>query len=113
METTRMASDLPAASGNVIQLRAEETGTEPELAAAQPPGYLDLTPADAVRRRPVIPVALHRANVRGTLTQQAGLRWHQARYHGLRFPFYLLAYGWHAVRGAGRLAASVLNWWHW
>ena len=81
-----MSAELPADSQNVIRLRATESGTEAELAKAQPPAYLDLTPAETVRRRPIIPVPLHRDNLRGTLTQQAGLRFHQARYHGLRSP---------------------------
>src|SRR5258706_11484566 len=105
--------DAIADRGNVIELRATETGTEAELADAQPPVYLDLTPADAARRRPIIPLALRRENLRGTINQQAGLRWHQTRYHGLRVPAYLFTYAWHAVRGSGRLTASVLSWWHW
>ncbi len=64
----------------VVPVRATETGTEVELAGAQPPAYLDLTPADAMRRRPIIPVGLRRENLRGTVTQQAGLRWHQTSY---------------------------------
>ncbi len=99
--------------GNVIELRAKETGTEAQLAEAPAPAYLDTTPIEAVRRRPIVPLALRRENLRGTITQQAGLRWHQARYHGLRSPVYLLTYAWHAFRGAGRITASVLTWWHW
>ena len=106
-------ADTIADHGNVIELRAKETGTEAELAAAQAPAYLDLTPAETVRRRPIIPIPLHRHNLRGTITQQAGLRWHQTRYHGLRSPFYLLTYSWHTVRGTARVTGSVLAWWHW
>jgi len=105
-------SESIADHGKVIQLRAAEAADEVALEAADPPAYLD-TGATSIQRRPIIPVPLHRTNLRGTIGQQAGLRWHQGRYHGLRTPFYLLAYAWHAVRGAARLTSSVLSWWHW
>ncbi len=62
-------------------------------------------PAPAVpaagTRRPVIPVPLQRANIRATTHYAAGLSAHRAAYHGVRSPFYLLRYIWHAIRGAG------------
>ncbi len=103
-------AETSADHGKVIQLRAAEVDSEAHLEPADPPAYLDTT---TVQRRPIIPHGLRRENIRGTIGQQAGLRWHQARYHGLRAPFYLLAYAWHAVRGAVRLTSSVLTWWHW
>lgn len=106
-------SDTTTEHGNVIQLRAAETASEAQFEGTEAPAYLDTTDTEAVRRLPIMPVALRRENLRGTITQQAGLRWHQARYHGLRSPAYLLTYLWHALRGAGRLTASVLMWWHW
>ncbi len=106
-------SENIADPGKVIQLRATEVDSEVHLEAAEPPVYLDTTPADAVQRRPIVPIGLRRENLRGTIGQQAGLRWHQARYHGLRSPLYLLTYGWHTVRGAARVTSTVLTWWHW
>jgi S-DNA-T family DNA segregation ATPase FtsK/SpoIIIE len=106
-------AETSAGHGKVVQLRAAEVADEVHLEAADPPAYLDTTPPEAVQRRPIIPHGLRRENIRGTVAQQAGLRWHQARYHGLRFPFYLLTYAWHAVRGTVRLVSSVLTWWHW
>jgi S-DNA-T family DNA segregation ATPase FtsK/SpoIIIE len=108
-----MSDSIPDHGNNVIQLRAAEAADEVALEAAGPPAYLDTTPVEAARRRPIIPPPLRRENLRGTVGQQAGLRWHQARYHGLRSPGYLLAYAWHSVRGAARLTAAVLHWWHW
>jgi len=106
-------SETITGQGNVVQLRATEAVDEVALEAASPPVYVDTTPVEAVQRRPIVPVALRRENVAGTIGQQAGLRWHQARYHGLRCPFYLLMYAWHTVRGAARVTASVLAWWYW
>ena len=100
-----MSSEPIPEGTNVIELRpgaAEVPAPEPE--------YPDT--AEAVRR-PVIPEALHRANLRGTVAYQAGLRWHQLRYHGLRAPFYVVTYVWHALRGGARLSGRVLAWWHW
>jgi S-DNA-T family DNA segregation ATPase FtsK/SpoIIIE len=106
-------SDRITEGGNVVQLRAVEAADEVHLEAADPPAYLDTTPAEAVQRRPIVPAGLRRENIRGTVSQQAGLRWHQARYHGLRSPVYLLMYAWHTVRGAARVTSTVLTWWHW
>src|SRR5258706_10330563 len=106
-------SDKTPDHSNVIQLRATETATGAQFVNTEAPAYLDTTPVEAAQRRPIIPVQVRRENLRGTISQQAGLRWHQARYHGLRSPAYLLTYAWHALRGAARLTASVLMWWHW
>jgi hypothetical protein len=99
-----------AEPGKVVQLRAAEVADEVHFEAAEPPVYLDTT---TIQRRPIIPHGLRRENIRATIGQQAGLRGHQARYHGLRSPLYLLAYGWHTVRGAARVTTTVLTWWHW
>ena len=47
-------SENIADPGKVIQLRATEVDSEVHLEAAEPPVYLDTTPADAVQRRPKI-----------------------------------------------------------
>src|SRR5216683_4688909 len=99
----------------VSVLKATEAATETGLEHTPAPAYLDTTEHTTVqiRRQPVIPAALHRANVRGTMTQAAGLTWHRTRYHGLRSPWYLFLTVWHALRGAGRLTGQVARWWHW
>jgi len=111
-------SDTISEHANVFPLRASapETLAEP----AGPPGGADAAPAGfpgaaagAARRMPIIPEPLRRANLPGTIAYQAGLRWHQARYHGLRSPFYALTYLWHALRGAVRLGRRLAAWWNW
>ena len=97
----------------VVPLRAEDADTEAGLSHATPPAYVDTTDASAGKRVPIVPGPLRPGNLRGTLTQAAGLHWHRARYHGVRSPWYgakTLAY---AVRGAHRLTGRVLAWWHW
>ena len=93
--------------GNVIQLRAAEV-------AARPRSRRLLRPPISTRPRPrrCSGGRSSRSRCAGPTSaarsrQQAGLRWHQARYHGLRSPFYLLTYAWHAVRGSARLTARA------
>ncbi|MGO9079922.1 MAG: hypothetical protein ACLQDY_12890 [Streptosporangiaceae bacterium] len=71
--------------------------------------YADITRAG--ERRPVIPVPLQRANLRGTVEQFTALQWHRARYHGLRLVFYVLAALVWAVIGLLSLAARQVRWW--
>jgi DNA segregation ATPase FtsK/SpoIIIE, S-DNA-T family len=103
----------PQANMQVVPLRAIEAATEMQLAGTPAPAYLDTTGDGTIRRMPVIPVPLHRHNLRGTVTYAAGLGWHRTRYHGLRFPVYLVAYLWHALRGAAVLLGRLVIWWHW
>jgi S-DNA-T family DNA segregation ATPase FtsK/SpoIIIE len=78
------------------------------------PGPVPAYPeAGDIRRLPIIPPALQRGNIRGTLAQASALAWHRTRYHGLRIPAYLVVYLWLAVRGAAVLLARLLRWWHW
>jgi len=88
--------------GNVITLRPQQPLPAPEPAGQPPEGA----------RRPIIPQPLQRANRGATLGYGAGLAWHRARYHGLRAPFYLLTYLWHALRGAAVLTGRLSRWWH-
>ena len=104
-------TDTISDGAQVVTLRAEQAADPVALEAAAPPAYLDTSPA--VQRRPIIPAHLRRENLRGTAAQQAGLRWHQARYHGLRSPLYVLAWAWQVLRGGRRTVAAVLRWWHW
>ncbi len=100
----------PRPDAEIVPLRADQAASTADLDAGGA-AYLDTTPEP--QRRPIVPPALQRANIGSTARFHAGLAWHRSRYHGLRAPFYLLAWMWHAVRGAGRLTARVLRWWHW
>jgi S-DNA-T family DNA segregation ATPase FtsK/SpoIIIE len=102
-------TDTMPAGGEIV--RAAQAPDPVALEAYPAPAYANVEAAPL--RRPIIPVHLRRENLRGTVSQQAALRWHQARYHGLRSPLYLLAYAWHVVRGARRVTGRVLRWWHW
>ncbi len=88
----------------------------PEAAAAgggaPPPPviYADITSGDG-ERRPIIPLVLRRQNIRGTVAAFAGLQWHRSRYHGLRFPLYVLALLVWGVVGVARVSARQVHWW--
>ena len=101
-------------NGVVVPLRPAPAQPDPQAEPEQaiPDPGQEMTGAGP-DRRPVLPPALHRANLPSTLAYHAGLFWHRARYHGLRAPFYLILLAWHAVRGAGRLTGRVVRWWHW
>jgi len=61
-------------------------------------------------RRPIWPVPLQRANIRGTVEQFAGLTWYRTRYHGLRSLWYLIAHAAWAIVGVVRLAIRQVHW---
>jgi hypothetical protein len=64
-------------------------------------------------RLPVIPQQLRgAANIKATVARVGGRHWHIARYHGLRFPAYLLTGAGWAVVGVLRLTGRQLAWWH-
>ena len=85
---------------NVIQLRAAEAATEIALEAAAPPIYLDTTPAEAVQRRPIIPVALHRRTCAAPSARRPGSAGTGPAITACARRSYLLAVLWHALRGA-------------
>jgi hypothetical protein len=73
--------------------------------------------ADAVagvaagRRVPIIPVALHPANLLGTVRRAVG-RWaHAAAFHAVRSPWYAVRLVGYAARGLLRLAGNQVAWW--
>lgn len=104
--------DSRAPSGEVVPLRAEQAGTEAELAETPAPAYLATPGRVPGERLPVIPLHLRgRANLRATLTLTAAQNWHRARYHGVRSLFYLVAVLVWAVIGLVRLASRQLAWW--
>jgi S-DNA-T family DNA segregation ATPase FtsK/SpoIIIE len=97
---------LPAVpDGSQVAPSAPDRGQKPERVI-----YADITRQPG-ERRPVIPVALQRANLRGTLAQFTGTQWHRTRYHGLRLVFYVLAALVWAVIGLALLAARQVRWW--
>jgi DNA segregation ATPase FtsK/SpoIIIE, S-DNA-T family len=104
--------DSRAPSGEVVPLRAEQAGTEAEMAGAKPPAYLAVPGRVPGERLPVIPQHLRgRANLRATLVLTAAQNWHRARYHGVRSLFYLVAVLVWAVIGLVRLIGRQLAWW--
>jgi S-DNA-T family DNA segregation ATPase FtsK/SpoIIIE len=111
---------------DVAEVAVPETAPETAAEDAKPAGpgtaaarviWADISPREG-ERRPIIPLHLRRENLRGTVEHFAGLQWHRARYHGLRFPLYVLAHLAWAVVGLVRLAARAVRWWwlleqHW
>jgi DNA segregation ATPase FtsK/SpoIIIE, S-DNA-T family len=99
-------------TGTVVQLRATEAPTETALAETPAPAYLATPGRVPGERLPVIPLHLRgRANLRATLVLAGAQNWHRARYHGVRFPLYLVAVIVWAVIGLVRLAGRQLAWW--
>ena len=106
--------ETPADHGaDVIPLRAEDAHTETGLAEANGPACLDATGTGDAKRLPIIPAHLQRSQIARTAGETLGLHWYKARYHGLRFPLYVVKTVWYALRGIGRLTGRVLAWWHW
>ncbi|MGH3408788.1 MAG: cell division protein FtsK [Streptosporangiaceae bacterium] len=116
------ADDINDAPGaEVVPLHAAPDPAAAEVAPAEAPRedvqsagerpviYADITTAG--ERRPVIPERYRRENLRGTVGQWAGLQSHRTRYHGLRFPLYLVAMLAWAVIGAGRVIVRLVIWW--
>jgi len=95
-----MITAVPAAPGSIA-------GREPGPAQVI---YADVTGGPG-ERRPVIPLTLRRENIRSTVTAWTALQWHRSRYHGLRFPLYVVAMLVWAAAGVIRLAARQLHWW--
>jgi DNA segregation ATPase FtsK/SpoIIIE, S-DNA-T family len=99
--------------GNLPAVAAEPADVSAEAgqpAEARPAIYADIT-GQPGERLPILPRALHRDNIRGTVTTFAGLQWHRTRYHGLRAPVYVLALAVFAVVGVVRLIGQQLAWW--
>src|SRR5215475_6389361 len=63
------------------------------------------------RRVPIIPPALHPANLPGTLRRAAG-RWaHIAAFHTVRSPWYAVRLVGYALRGLMRVVGNQIAWW--
>jgi DNA segregation ATPase FtsK/SpoIIIE, S-DNA-T family len=104
--------DSRAPAGEVVPLRAEQAHDEAALEQAPAPAYLSTPGRAPGERLPVIPPHLRgRANIRAALVLAAAQNWHRARYHGLRFPLYLVALVVWAVIGLVRLAGRQIHWW--
>jgi DNA segregation ATPase FtsK/SpoIIIE, S-DNA-T family len=83
----------------------------PPASAAEPEILTGKVIPGRSERRPIIPEPWQRANWRKTLADIAGLRWHQARFHGIRvFAYIPLSLMWAAV-GIARLGLAVTGWW--
>ena len=94
-------------------MSAQPAGDTPNVVVPIRPG-LPAAPAsgETPARRPVIPGPLRRENIGGTVSYAAGLTGHRTAYHGLRIPFYLVTYLWHAARGLTVLHGRLIRWWH-
>ena len=97
--------------GTVVQLRPAEVQPEVQPEAAEPDVLVGKVVGRGGARRPIVPEPLRPKNLRSTARFHAGLRWHQARFHGFRSPLYLLAALLWAVVGIARLAYAQLSWW--
>lgn len=112
--STNPIDDHPGA--DVVQLPVSPQPAEaaPEHTPADVP---ELAPepivAEPGARRPIIPEAWQRDQIRGTVKQHAGLLRHRVQWHGIRIPWYVPLFTWYAIRGASRLVSRVLDWWHW
>src|SRR5262249_56431845 len=60
---------------------------------------------------PIIPSALHPANLAGTLRRAAGQWAHAAAFHAVRSPWYAVRLVGYAVRGLARVAGNQVAWW--
>jgi hypothetical protein len=113
-----MTANLPAVPGDDEPEvpAARDTSYEVELDPHPEPGAA-LVPVDADESPrgelvPVLPDWLAtREGFRRGVTRAGGRAWHRTRYHGLRFPVYLLTALFWAVIGVIRLVGRWLAWW--
>ena len=96
--------------GNVVPLRAAQASAvavdEPGPGAA----YVDTTGAGG-KRRDIIPEHLTRGRLAETLGNWLGKTSYQARYHGIRVPWYAVWFAFLAARGAAVLGGKLSSWW--
>ena len=62
-------------------------------------------------RRPIIPAAYRRGNVRTTVRRGVGRNSHRAGYHAVRSPLYTAKVAWYAHVGAVRIIGKTVRWW--
>jgi DNA segregation ATPase FtsK/SpoIIIE, S-DNA-T family len=109
-----MSTDTGLHDGDaeVINLRAEDAGTEAHLADAAGPAYVTLGDGEA-QRRAIIPQHWRtREAANRHLQLMAARHGHAAAYHGVRAPRYLgLTVLW-SVAGVFRTGGRVVRWWH-
>lgn len=103
-EGEHAAEIVPAVSAELVPA---DQGAQREPGRAV---YQDITRPPG-ERLPILPAALRRENIRGTVALAGAQTWHRARYHGFRSPLYLVAVLAWALVGAGRLVAKQVHWW--
>jgi DNA segregation ATPase FtsK/SpoIIIE, S-DNA-T family len=81
---------------------------EPEPTRA--PVYVDVTVRDD-ERRPIIPAAYRRGNVRTTVRRGVGRNSHRAGYHVVRAPLYATKVAWYSTVGSVRILGKSIRWW--
>lgn len=116
---SELVDDAAAAPGAELAVAGPADAVEPvdgqpaDVDANAEPGdgkviYASITAVG--ERKPIIPPPLQRANLRGTVEQYAGLTAHRAGYHGVRWPWYLIAVAAWSVVGLFRLVIRQIHW---
>lgn len=85
-----------------------ELDEEPEPTRA--PIFVDITTRDD-ERRPIIPAAYRRGNVRTTVRRGVGRNTHRAGYHTVRAPLYATKVAWYSAVGTVRIVGKSIRWW--
>jgi DNA segregation ATPase FtsK/SpoIIIE, S-DNA-T family len=108
--------EAPPATAEPVPVDAKDSGATVHKVHSLDPANPSLgTAAGAVlpegARRPIIPPALRRANVKATAKRTGGRAAHVAGYHAARCPWYLAKTLGFAIRGLGRLIKKQMQWW--
>ena len=99
-------------NAEVIQLHADDAGTEAHLAETAGPAYVTLGDGEA-QRRPIIPGHWRtREAAKRHLQLMAARHGHAAAYHGVRLPMYATLTTVWSVAGVFRIAGRLVRWWH-
>jgi S-DNA-T family DNA segregation ATPase FtsK/SpoIIIE len=95
------------------QLKAAEVSTEVQLDEGRVPGpaYVDLTAAEAQRKRIIPDHWATREAARRHVRLAAERNAHRAAYHGIRAPGYAFLAAGYAVRGLFVTAIRIIEWW--
>ena len=99
-------------NAEVIQLRADDAGTEAHLAEKAGPAYVTLGDGEA-QRRAIIPDHWRtREAAKRHLQLLAARHGHAAAYHAVRAPRYASLTAVWSVAGVFRTAGRLVRWWH-
>jgi len=117
-------TDLTSDGADVVDLDAArtrrkvtgQTNTHLDVPLDEEPSRggmpVDVAPAAANGRRPIVPAALSGwANLKSSIRYAAGLTGYRAGYHAVRAPWYAAQAGFWATLGGFRLIGRQLRWW--